>query len=465
MKLSKEALMMEKAYSYARRQKWMARIYVIIVLGLVGIYAILMNYAEAVSTRLAMTIGYGVMIGTFSFIYGFWQTFTYSFVEGKDGKSAHDILACVCYMPFSVENWIDWVKKKVFGKIKLYSGCVFLILAAGMFVGPCDGKKGIMNLYMPEDWLLSIIVCLEGTLLVFLSMYAGYKVMLNSVVDRELKKRVGGKRKRKHVGKANYDKNRKWIKNANDGMYAKKGGVEEKWVRRKRKIKKILFAGIILGVVFVIVPNMTQGYYDALYETETSFFVAESIVTLILWVFELLWVTWLLEPDALEALPELQDDNGRMIKPSIPTDWKIGFVVGSICITFILSMLSTAWHECFTLDGVEVHHFDTKEYTWEDVDYYTIEPKNKRMCMELYMTDGKNYRCTGSDWQVVYYSDAFGEEFEDDDWNYAIWLAKTLQDEGIPLKIESWERLEDELSVDTQKIQVEKMKDALGVTE
>lgn len=197
MKLSKEVLMMEKAYSYARRQKWIARIYVIMVLVLVGIYAVLMNYAEVVSTRLAMTIGYGVMIGTFSFIYSFWQTFTYSFVEGKDGKSAHDILACVCYMPFSVENWVKWVKKKVFDKIKLYSGCVFLILAAGMFVGPCDGKKGIMNLYMPENWLLSIIVCLEGTLLVFLGMYAGYKVMLNSVVDRELKKRIGGKGKRK----------------------------------------------------------------------------------------------------------------------------------------------------------------------------------------------------------------------------------------------------------------------------
>lgn len=207
MKLSKEVLMMEKAYSYGKRQKWIARIYVIMVLVIVGIYAVLMNYAEAVSTRLAMTIGYSVMIGSFSFIYSFWQTFTFSFVEGKDGKSTHDILACVCYMPFSLGNWLDWVKEKVFGKIKLYSGCVFLILAAGMFIGPCDDEKLGISLYMPEDWLTSIIVCVEGTWLVFLSMYTGYKVMLNSVVDRELKKRIGGKGKRKHVGKANYDKN------------------------------------------------------------------------------------------------------------------------------------------------------------------------------------------------------------------------------------------------------------------
>lgn len=203
MKLSKEALMMEKAYGYGKRQKWIARIYVIMVLVIVGIYAVLMNYTEAFGTHLAMTIGYGLLISTFSFIYSFWLTFSYGFVEGKNGKFAHDILACVCYMPFSVGNWIDWVKEKVFGKIKLYSGCVFLILAAGMFVGPCDDEKLGISLYMPENWLVSIIVCVEGTWLVFLFMYAGYKVMLNSVVDRELKKRIGGKGKRKNIDKGN----------------------------------------------------------------------------------------------------------------------------------------------------------------------------------------------------------------------------------------------------------------------
>ena len=461
MKLSKEELMMEKVYSYARGQKWLARFYIIMDLLFVGIYAVLMNYAEAVSTRLAMTIGYGVMISTFSFVYSFWQTFTYSFVEGKDGKSTHDILACVRYMPFSLENWTAWVKKKVLSKIKLYSGCVFLILAAGMFVGPCNEKLGI-SFYMPEDWFISMAVCGLGTLMVFLFMYAGYKVMLNCIVDNELKKRVVGKSKRKRTRNANYNKNRKWIKKVDDGIHVKENREKTKWVHRKGKIKKILFAGIALGVLFVIVPNITQGYYDSLYETETSFLVAESTFTLGLWVFEILWITWLLEPDALEALPELQDDNGRMIKPSIPTDWKIGFVVGSICITFILSMLSTAWHECFTLEGLEVHHFNSKDYVWEDVDYYVIEPKNKRMCMELYMTDGHSYRCTGSDWQIVYYSETFGEQFEDDDWNYCVWLAKTLQGKGISLKIDSWEQLEDELSSDTQRIQVKQMKESLG---
>ena len=184
MKLSKEELMMEKVYSYARVQKWLTRIYIIMDLVIAGIYAVLMNYAEVVSTRLAMTIGYGVMISTFSFVYSFWQTFTYSFAEGKDGKSAHDILTCVRYMPFSLENWTVWVKKKVFGKIKLYSRCVCLILAAGMFVGPRNEKLGI-SFYMPEDWFISMAVCGLGTLMVFLFMYAGYKVMLNCIVQNE----------------------------------------------------------------------------------------------------------------------------------------------------------------------------------------------------------------------------------------------------------------------------------------
>ena len=191
MKLSKEELMMEKVYSYARGQKWLARIYIIMDLVFAGIYAVLMNYAEAVSTRLAMTIGYGMMISSFSFMYGFWLTVTYSFVEGKGGKSTQDILASVCYMPFSLEKWTVWVKKKAFSKIKLYSGCVFLILVAGMFVGPCNEKIGI-SFYMPEDWFISMAVCGLGTLMVFLFMYAGYKVMLNCIVWNESKKRVRG---------------------------------------------------------------------------------------------------------------------------------------------------------------------------------------------------------------------------------------------------------------------------------
>ena len=114
MKLSKEELMMEKVYSYARVQKWLARFYIIMDLMVAGIYAVLMNYAEAVSTRLAMTIGYGMMISSVSLVYGFWLTFTYSFVEGKGGKSSQDILASVRYLPFSLENWTVWVKKKAF---------------------------------------------------------------------------------------------------------------------------------------------------------------------------------------------------------------------------------------------------------------------------------------------------------------------------------------------------------------
>lgn len=191
MKLSKEELMMEKVYSYARGQKWLARIYIIMDLVIAGIYAILMNYDEVYTTHLGMTIGYGMMISSFSFIYGFWLTLTYSFVEGKGGKSSQDILACVRYMPFSLENWTVWIKKKIFCKIKLYSGCVFLILAGGMFVGPCNEKLGI-SLYMPENWFISMAVCGLGTLMVFLFMYAGYKVMINCIVQHESKKRVRG---------------------------------------------------------------------------------------------------------------------------------------------------------------------------------------------------------------------------------------------------------------------------------
>jgi len=463
--------MIEKAYSYGKRQKWIARIYVIMVLAIVGIYAVLMNYTEALGTRLAMTIGYGLMIASFSCIYSFWLTFSYVFVEGKDGKTVQDILACVCYMPFSVGNWNGRVKEKVFGKIKLYSGCVFLILAAGMFVGPCDDEKLGISLYMPENWLISIIVCVEGTWLVFLFMYAGYKVMLNSVVDRELKKRIGGKGKRKNIDKGNGGNRGKRAskKNFGDGVSAEKKGADTEQNKWRKRVGNILPFAIYFLMVLVIIPMLSGGYYESLYGTKVPYLITESPFYYGIWFIAIGWITWLLKSDTLEALPELQDDNGRMIKPSIPTDWKIGFTVGAICITFILSALSTVWHECFTLEGVEVHHFNTKKkYTWEDVDYYTVEKEGalgELVCMKLYMTDGENYDITGSAWQILYYNNAFANQFKDDEWKYAIWIAKTLQEKEISLKLDSWGKLEEELSSDPQRIQVKQMKEALGVDE
>lgn len=219
----------------------------------------------------------------------------------------------------------------------------------------------------------------------------------------------------------------------------------------------------------MVIEEKEQAKYESLYGVEMSYLITESPFYYGIWFIAIGWITWLLESDALEALPELPDDNGRRIKPSISTDWKIGFTVGAICITFILSALSTVWHECFTLDGVEVHHFNTKEYTWEDVDYYTLEKEGalgELVCMKLYMTDGECYDCTGSAWEIIlYYNDTFAKQFEDDEWNYAIWIAKTLQEKGIPLKLDSWEELEDELSSDIQRIQVKQMKEALGVDE
>ena len=68
---------------------------------------------------------------------------------------------------------------------------MFLILAAGMFVGPCNEKLGI-SFYMPEDWFISMAVCGLGTLMVFLFMYVGHKVIINFIVQNESKKRVRG---------------------------------------------------------------------------------------------------------------------------------------------------------------------------------------------------------------------------------------------------------------------------------
>lgn len=200
MKLSKEALMMEQAQDFSRRQKWLPRIYAIMVLSFTGVYAVLMNYSEAISEQWrGMTIGYSLMIGSFSFIYGMWLTFAYLFVEGKDGKSSQWIFSSVCYMPFSIDNWRKWVKKQAMCNIRRCSGFEMLILAAGMFIKPSKDNQFGSKIYIPDDWFMSIMVCLIGTLLAFLCMYFGYQVLISSVIEKQEKMRVGGKGKKHSI--------------------------------------------------------------------------------------------------------------------------------------------------------------------------------------------------------------------------------------------------------------------------
>lgn len=200
MKLSKEALMMERAQNFSRRQKWLPRIYAIMILSFTGVYAVLMNYSEAVSEQwIGMTIGYSLMIGSFSFIYGMWLTFAYLFVEGKDGKSSQWIFSSVCYMPFSIDNWRKWAKKQAMCNIRKCSGLEMLILAAGMFIKPSKDNRFGSKIYIPDDWFMSIMVCLIGTLLAFLCMYFGYQVLISSVIEKQKKMRVGGKGKKHSI--------------------------------------------------------------------------------------------------------------------------------------------------------------------------------------------------------------------------------------------------------------------------
>ena len=200
MKLSKEALMMEQTQDFSRRQKWLPRIYAIMMLSFTGVYAVLMNYSEAVSEQwIGMTIGYSLMIGSFSFIYGMWLTFAYLFVEGKDGKSSQWIFSSVCYMPFSMDNWRKWAKKQAMCNIRKCSGFETLILAAGMFIKPSKDNRFGSKIYIPDDWFMSIMVCLIGTLLAFLCMYFGYQVLISSVIKKQKKMRVGGKGKKHSI--------------------------------------------------------------------------------------------------------------------------------------------------------------------------------------------------------------------------------------------------------------------------
>lgn len=193
MKLSREELMMEKVNSWRKRQKWVPSIYIIVLLFWVAVPAVLTNYSEGLLERLPLLIDFLFVVTGMALFYGICLTITYTYVDSRDGKAFQCILVSVCYIPFSIEKWAEWMKRIVIKKMKLVGAVTFLILVAGMFVGEYTDERLGIGFYLPENVFQSLAVCIVGTLWVMAFIYIGYAISKTTVLKQYQKKRYGGK--------------------------------------------------------------------------------------------------------------------------------------------------------------------------------------------------------------------------------------------------------------------------------
>ena len=94
------------------------------------------------------------------------------------------------------------------------------------------------------------------------------------------------------------------------------------------------------------------------------------------------------------------------------------------------------WYNRFTPDGVEKHHFFSwQTYTWDDAYYYTLKANRDGVLkFELVMEDGEAFFFIDNN--VEYISDGFYEKFPDSVYDYSVWLAQTLRNQGKELRVD-----------------------------
>lgn len=395
--LSKEEQLV-KQIDKLDKKSWFTGFYLMMVLFSSVVFALNMNYSQVLSGQLLMTICESVMIGAFSFVYGVWVVFPYIWIKGKDGKMAQDLIERIYWMPCNVEEFFDVIFNKLWKKMKVTGIVIFLILAAGMFVGPYTGERagtGI-GLQLPEHMVLSVSVCVIGTAWVLFWMFMGWLFTRQVRLKIYYKKRNGQKTKGKLLkGKKRQRKNRE--NKFNLGMY------------------------IAISIIWFCIYSLMRNVLGPLHEQEIavcSYFSGEFIM-----IF-----AGIMCADAITK----RIRHERPIKWSPIVLWVV-FTLGCI-------FCYVTTYQYYNEDSIETSFLTRKQsYSWGDVVSYRVYATHfwGDMVLEMETTDGKTLKIhTGN----MDETEAFWNIYSDED-EYVADVVERLTGLGVEGTMEDEQKL------------------------
>lgn len=243
------------------------------------------------------------------------------------------------------------------------------------------------------------------------------------------------------------------------------------------KLLGMCIAAAALGIVLLVgFLNLIGVLYQWLYGEEAVWLVTAGL-NLVPWAVVLILAS--LDLPEIQRMVKKEDEEAEQNeavsdKTAVPTEriktrrifWKINIpaVLLIAAIGLIICVAEAFWHNRFTPDGVEIHHFFSKKaYTWDEVDYYTLKAKSGILRFELVMKDGEKISFVDSN--AEYISDAFYEMFPDDVYDYSVWLAQNLKNHGKELRVEDWEYLHEKLDYESWDELADAIREAAGNSE
>jgi|GEM_PF-456655 Predicted transcriptional regulators len=232
-------------------------------------------------------------------------------------------------------------------------------------------------------------------------------------------------------------------------IYSKKELDEEE---NKVKLRKIPMFGLwkVLGIIlcFLIllfgVPIFwTKIIYRNVMGTEInciitgSPFVLYGIVSLYLFFL----TVWLYSS---HGLFENIFTKKKGFKAHLPRRIKQKVLVVSVVVYLITMMVYGTWFNCITKDGITKRYFFwTKSYSWEDVSSYKLLGNfDGTLQYTITMKNDTTIRLFGG----VSSSNMDKKEYPRGEEDFILQMTKNFAKQGIPLKIDSWEKLHKNLS-------------------
>ena len=167
-------------------------------------------------------------------------------------------------------------------------------------------------------------------------------------------------------------------------------------------------------------------------------YMVTGIFVLALWIF--LYSNMGLFPDRITGEAGIKSNIPRKAKR------KIAFL--SVILLFISLIPSCGFYDCFTEDKLIINRIIySKEYTWNQIDYYTLSEDSGTLTFTVVMKDGTTSDCIGG--EAVAWTDNLPEDkYPNYECDFVLYLTRTYTDMGIELRVDDWGKLYKDLNYD-----------------
>lgn len=140
-------------------------------------------------------------------------------------------------------------------------------------------------------------------------------------------------------------------------------------------------------------------------------------------------------------------DGSEGLRARLPKKTKRKVLLHGILVFTGVLFIYLFWFDLFTEDGAVMQRlFIHREYTWDDVDYYTLGAGTDGILeFTVVMEDGVHMDCLGSSSSSSNLPEGKYPDMEED---YCRYLTKLFSERGIELRVDDWEKLYNRLNYD-----------------